>query len=115
MSRKLASDTTDAATVYRNLIKLVEAGLVEVAARVDGMDRYALAPREEDHGAHAAHPHFVCRDCGEVSCLPADTRFSIRARGPWGRSIREADIQLTGACPACRDQGPGGSARRQGG
>lgn len=102
VSRDIGFATTDAATVYRNLVKLEECGLVEVAARVDGMDRYALAPRDDErHGSHSAHPHFVCNDCGEVSCLPADVQFSIKTHGRWNRSVRDAVVQLIGACPAC--------------
>ena len=101
VSREIGSATTDAATVYRNLVKLEEVGLVEVAARVDGMDRYALAPRDESHGNHAAHPHFVCNDCGEVSCLPGDVQFSIKTRGRWNQPVRDAVVQLIGTCPAC--------------
>jgi Fur family ferric uptake transcriptional regulator len=86
----------DPATVYRNLIKLTEAGVTAVISQVGGMDRYALASGEDGH----RHPHFLCNDCGQVACLPVEVTISA-VEGPWAASIHGAVVQLRGDCPDC--------------
>lgn len=89
----------DPATIYRNLVKLTDVGLAEIASRVEGIDRYAIAAPGTEH-THE-HAHFVCEDCGRVACLPDQVTASITAEGPWEDSIRGATVQLRGACPDC--------------
>ena len=100
VTEQLANRGWDPATIYRNLVKLREAGLAVVASRAAGMDRYALASEHED--GHR-HPHFVCDDCGRIACLPAELTDSIVMSGRWSESVANAAIQLSGACPDCRD------------
>lgn len=95
---RLGATDWDPATIYRNLIKLRDAGLAVVASRVEGIDRYALATADDD--GHK-HPHFVCEDCGRVACLPAAVADAIRAEGRWAASVRAAAVQLRGECPDC--------------
>ena len=91
----------DPATIFRNLVKLRDAGLILVVNRANGIDRYALPLTEGDtHG----HPHFVCEDCGQVSCLPDALMASTKAPDRWSASIQGAAIQLRGACPDCIDE-----------
>lgn len=85
----------DPATIYRNLIKLRDAGVALVASHAHGMDRYELA-----HG-DGHHPHFVCEGCGRVACLPAGLTASMSMEGPWATSIQNAMVQLRGECPDC--------------
>ena len=91
----------DPATIYRNLVKLREVGIAPVASRVDGIDRYAMAGTP---GSGHAHAHFVCDDCGRVSCLPAELTESMSLPGPWAASIEKAMVQLRGACPDCLER-----------
>ncbi len=88
----------DPATVYRNLVKLVEVGLARVVSRAEGMARYELAT---DHEHDHQHAHFVCSDCGVVACLPEDVLTTIEASGRWAASVSHATIQLQGQCPEC--------------
>lgn len=94
---RLGETDWDRATIYRNLVKLRDAGLAIVVSRASGNDRYALAMAQENH----QHPHFVCDDCGEVSCLPTELTTSISVEGPWAASVRRASVQLRGECPDC--------------
>ena len=88
----------DPATVYRNLVKLSEAGLAPIVSRVDGIDRYML--RDKENEVHS-HPHFACDDCGKLICLPdAITNASV-LDGPWAKAVRKASVQLRGQCPDC--------------
>ena len=90
----------DPATIYRNLIKLKEAGITSIASRVDGVNRYALIAADRD--GHR-HPHFICDDCGDISCLPEELTASMHLEGPWSTAIKLAQVQLRGECPACID------------
>lgn len=95
---RLGDTDWDPATIYRNLIKLRDAGLAPIVSRVGGIDRYAIARSD---GQNHQHPHFVCDDCGLIACLPDELVASIKAEGAWGPSIRKATIQMRGACPDC--------------
>ncbi len=95
---RLGDSDWDPATIYRNLVKLRDAGLAPVVHRAEGIDRYALATAEgDDH----RHPHFVCEDCGAVSCLPVALTASMSMKGPWAKSVQNASVQLRGECPDC--------------
>jgi len=90
----------DPATIFRNLVKLREAGIAPVVSRAEGIDRYALASSDEHR-----HAHFVCDDCGKVSCLPDKVTASIKVSGRWAKAVRDAVVQLRGECPDCRQAG----------
>lgn len=98
---ELGETDWDPATIYRNLVKLRDAGVAPVVSRADGIDRYALAQAEDD--GHR-HPHFVCEDCGRIACLPAELAASMAMDGPWAASLKEAVVQLRGECPDCLGQ-----------
>ncbi|MDA8020643.1 MAG: transcriptional repressor [Thermoanaerobaculia bacterium] len=95
---RLGETDWDPATIYRNLVKLRDAGVAPVVSRADGIDRYALVGAEDD-GHH--HPHFFCEGCGRVACLPAHLTASMSMDGPWAASIQKAMVQLRGECPEC--------------
>lgn len=100
--RELGSTDWDPTTVYRNLVKLAEAGVAQIVTRAGGMDRYALAEEaESEESPHRTHPHFVCRDCGEVSCLPSELTVDVQLSGRWGRAVQQAALQFKGECPSC--------------
>lgn len=104
---RIGTDDWDAATLYRNLIKLDEAGLARVASRVGGVTRFEA--HGEDEPAHV-HPHFACRDCGDVICLH-DTTLSIPKDEAWREALLDADLQVVGQCPSCR--APSGKKKRR--
>jgi Fur family transcriptional regulator, ferric uptake regulator len=95
----------DRATIYRNLIDLVRAGLARRLELGDHVWRFQALG-----AAHPAdpHPHFVCTTCGEVQCLPSRT-VAVRARGQGPRSVRRGDVevQLRGVCDRCYPKGRG--------
>lgn len=93
---RLGETDWERTTVYRNLVKLSEAGLARIVSRVEGVDRYAL-----DSGDAHAHAHFVCEDCGRLACLPREFSASVELDGPWSVSVRTATLQLRGICPEC--------------
>ena len=98
---RLGETDWDPATIYRNLVKLRDAGVAPVVSRMEGIDRYALAwERDDGH----RHPHFLCEDCGRIACLPAELVASMSMDGPWAESIKRAMVHLRGECPDCLAQ-----------
>jgi len=87
----------DQATLYRNLLRLVEAGLARVASRVGGVARYEV---RGDGDAPHLHPHFSCRSCGKVECLP-EAKLAGPVSRRWHRSLKASELQLIGDCPDC--------------
>lgn len=94
---RLGPDTLwDRATVYRNLVALVGVKLLRVASHAGGITRYEVATGE----AHDGHPHFLCDDCGIVSCLP-ETEVTTPKKAKWSKSLRSAEVHFVGRCPSC--------------
>ena len=106
---RIGTDDWDAATLYRNLIKLDEASLARVASRVGGVTRFEA--RGEDEPGHV-HPHFACRDCGSVTCLH-DATLSIPKNEAWRDALLDADLQVVGQCPSCRKPSGKKKARKR--
>ena len=79
-------------TIYRNLIDLAEAGLVVRSDLGDHTWRFELIG-----GHRATHGHFVCVDCGDVSCL-AGVEVTVQGRAVSQENI---EVQLRGRCDAC--------------
>ena len=91
----------DRATVYRNLMDLTEANLVSRSELGDHVWRFEARRTNHDHDS-AAHPHFVCVDCGQVTCL-ASVKLDISpAPGTKQSVIRElSEVLLKGHCVNC--------------
>ncbi len=97
VTESLAHSTWDRATLYRNLMDLTEAGLLE---RVSLGSTWHFEAQDPDHAS--AHPHFVCTECGTVECAPEVTVTPSKKRiGP--KSIRRGtvQVQLHGLCDDC--------------
>ena len=88
----------DRATVFRNLNDMAAAGLLRRTELGDRVWRFELISDGNDHGA--AHPHFVCIDCGVVSCMDEIklTAGSMRMSRQFGEIT---EIFLRGHCNDC--------------
>jgi Fur family ferric uptake transcriptional regulator len=100
VSEQLADSGFDRVTVYRNLVELADAG---IASRVDlGDHTWRFEVRRETSKEHKSeHPHFVCVDCGEVSCLPG-----VSVNVSEGKQAKVAigkitEVLLKGHCGNC--------------
>jgi Fur family ferric uptake transcriptional regulator len=86
-------------TVYRILELLASKGLVE---RLSGGGRsraYGLAPNEN----HPAHPHFHCRSCGALQCLPSGS-LKVDLHGiarSFAGEIQSVEVRVDGICWNC--------------
>jgi len=89
----------DKSTVYRCLVELADAGLL---ARLDAGDHaWRFEPRDQQH-ASGDHPHFVCVDCGTVTCLP-DVEVKISAAKGHKAAVGDVtEVFLKGHCKDCR-------------
>jgi Fur family ferric uptake transcriptional regulator len=94
---RLASQTWDRATIYRNLTDLAEVGLVRRTDVGDHVWRFEAV--RDDHDA--THPHFVCIECGTVECLPEIELAVRRAKVPRAVHQRQVEVQVRGLCDAC--------------
>jgi Fur family ferric uptake transcriptional regulator len=101
VSAALAGLGFDHATIYRNLTDLSDAGLVTRTDLGDHIWRFELRRATEDHKVQ--HPHFLCMDCGVVSCLPAGA-VTLRAADGAPRSMRKGSVavQVQGRCDQCQ-------------
>jgi len=90
----------DPSTIFRSLAELAEVGLLHRVDLGDGSRRFEYsAPGSESEGTH---PHFLCLDCGKITCLPEIT-FSLRAAKK--QSIQPGqvtEVLLKGHCTACQ-------------
>lgn len=84
-------------TVYRTLIALSDAGLVDVIDHHDGEATYRLCGERHHH-------HLVCEGCREVIELPeCDLREIERAIATeHGFQIDSHELSFYGRCSACR-------------
>ena len=98
VSEELQDLGVDKATVFRNLNDMASAGLLRRTELGDRVWRFELANEDGEEGT--AHPHFVCVDCGTVSCMDEIklTAGSIRLSQEFGEVT---EILLRGHCNDC--------------
>ena len=96
---ELKAFTWDQSTLYRNLIDLSEAGLVRRSEVGDRTWRFEISC-EHGHSDHIAH--FLCRDCGDIACLP---ELIVAPKGsdrlPLALTRGEIEVQVLGSCDGC--------------
>jgi Fur family ferric uptake transcriptional regulator len=91
----------DKATVYRNLTDLTEAGLVSRTELGDHVWRFELRRNGAAHDGE--HPHFLCVDCGEVTCLSDVTVDITPTPGSKRSNIGKlTEVLLKGHCGRCQ-------------
>jgi Fur family ferric uptake transcriptional regulator len=90
----------DQSTLFRCLNELAEAGLVARLDLGDQIRRFELS-NPDDHGA-APHAHFMCVDCGKLSCLDGFTVQLSPSRGARRNALGAiTEVLLRGHCGAC--------------
>ncbi len=87
----------DKATVFRNLTDLTDAELISRTELGDHVWRFEI--RDPNHD-RSSHPHFVCVECGTVSCLPGIDLAPGKLRKSHNIS-RVTEILVKGHCVAC--------------
>lgn len=92
-------------SVYRNLAVLERAAVVHRIVTADDFARYELAENLTEHHHH----HLICARCGDVTdfTLPAPLEQELDAAAAkvarrTGFAVDRHQLDLVGACPACR-------------
>ncbi|MEM6470513.1 MAG: transcriptional repressor [Planctomycetota bacterium] len=98
VSACLAELRFDRATVFRNLNDMVAADLVRRSELGDHVWRFELVA--EDEQSHRSHPHFVCIDCGSISCVQ-DIELTKKSKAATKSLGEITEILLRGHCPEC--------------
>ncbi|MBX3416459.1 MAG: transcriptional repressor [Pirellulaceae bacterium] len=100
VAKELSYLGIDAATVFRNLNSLAEAGLLRKIEIGDHVWRFEVINSSE--GESGEHPHFLCVDCGSITCLDEVklTAGSHRATASVGVVT---EIMIRGHCNDCNE------------
>ena len=94
---KMLASEMNKTTVYRILDKLMDDGIVHTFIGKGGLKWYAKCQDCSCETHNDVHPHFQCKTCGEVKCLPV--KFSIPPVD--GYKIESASLLMVGECSAC--------------
>jgi Fur family ferric uptake transcriptional regulator len=99
-----AERSIPASSAYRNVMVLVEAGVLHRVAGTDDHGRFELAEPLGDH-----HHHLICDQCGKVEDIDALPRLERAvsaaaevAADETGFQVRAHRIDLVGQCRDCR-------------
>lgn len=92
----------DRATIYRILMDLAEANILSRTDLGDHVWRFELKKGVGGVEHTEEHPHFVCIDCGEVSCLPGlSFKLEGQTKAPKSVAKNKVAVQLKGRCDNC--------------
>ena len=84
-------------TVYRILDKLMDDGVVHSFIGNGGLKWYAKCQNCSCNTHNDVHPHFQCKKCGEVKCLPVI--FTIPPIN--GYKVESINLLMVGECINC--------------
>lgn len=87
-------------TVYRILDLLVESRIVDRISTGGRAFYYGLAPNVN----HRPHPHFYCKNCGQMDCLSPDAlQVDIGAfTKTFPGQIDKVEVRIDGICKNCQ-------------
>jgi len=98
LAEKLVPLGFDKTTVFRNLIDLSDNGLAARTELGDHVWRFEL--RDPNQPDHARHSHFMCVDCGSVTCM-SDVEFDAATQKRTSKIGRVTEVLLKGHCSRC--------------
>lgn len=89
-------------SVYRILEDFSRLGLVRQVPVTGGSAHYELACEH-----HPPHPHFQCRECGDLECLEPVSLEQVRREieGVLGRRAEGLEVRVAGVCRRCGEAG----------
>ena len=82
-------------TVYRVLERLEKSNILHSFIDQKGLKRYAK--NNKNTSSIKSHPHFMCEDCGESSCVDIDIKIPSTPQ----YIIKNSEYLLTGQCKKC--------------
>ena len=92
------SEVMNKVTVYRVLSRLEGEGILHSVVDKDGLTWYAKCHDcvRDEHDDH--HPHFQCRQCSKMTCLP----MTIAIPEIENHRVEKENILLIGQCEECQ-------------
>jgi Fur family ferric uptake transcriptional regulator len=97
IAQGLAEHGLNRVSIYRALASFLEAGLVHRIENADRIWKFEFCGcGDRNH----CHPHFICRACGKVECLP-DVAFPEVTGVNAGYCLETQEVYLRGLCPGC--------------
>lgn len=90
----------DKATVFRNLKSLTEVGLLRRTELGDHVWRFEAVRTNHEH-SDTTHPHFLCVDCGAITCLD-DVQLTEESNRLTRLVVEITEILVRGHCKKCR-------------
>lgn len=101
VSDALVPQGFDKSTLYRCLVELADANLLSRLDAGDHAWRFEL--RRGDSHEDGQHPHFMCLDCGKVTCLPEIEVKITPTSGKKSAAMGDVtEIFLKGHCVDCK-------------
>jgi Fur family ferric uptake transcriptional regulator len=96
----LAEFGFDQSTIYRSLSEMADVGLLSRLDLGDQVRRFEI--RSSSSKGEFEHPHFMCVDCGKVTCL-SDFRVQLYpSKGPRRQALGEiTEVLIKGHCGEC--------------
>lgn len=91
----------DRVTLYRTLTTLQQAGLLHRVQGVDGVWRFR-GHRTRSGKCGGDHIHFLCVDCGRMSCLPEQSLPWVKE--PDGAEVFGKQLVVYGRCAECKSR-----------
>ena len=93
------NSTINRVTVYRILDLLVDHRLVDRISTGGRAFYYGLAPNSH----HQPHPHFYCKECGQMDCLnPSSMSVDMATlHNTFPGQIDKIEIRVDGICKNC--------------
>ena len=88
-------------TVYRILASFREGGIIREIEAGSGTTYYEMACLH-----NPIHPHFHCRRCGSLTCMPPLTLSQALdwLTRPYNFSVESINVHITGICGPCRER-----------
>lgn len=94
---QLGKNGVDKATAFRNLNDLTDAGLLRRSELGGNVYRFEeIRAEEKDH----PHPHFVCVECGKISCM-SNVKLTANSKRESEEFGEVTEILLRGHCKEC--------------
>lgn len=89
----------DKVTIYRILDLFVQKKILKSVVASQGTMAYEIFCLEH----RPVHPHFICRECGDIQCLEEISMKDLKFKIKPDRKIKgeEIEIRLQGLCAAC--------------
>ncbi|MEM6344385.1 MAG: transcriptional repressor [Bacteroidota bacterium] len=93
-------DKMNRTTVYRIVQRLENKGILHSFKGKDGLKWYAKGAQHSPQQSLESHPHFQCKECGKVECMPLE----VPQPSLPDYQINSVEILLIGLCKDCLSQ-----------